>query len=126
MIIIKSQDDAATTALLERALKGQDIDIFQSDDDEYTPEELMSMLAYNAKQSRIYIGRLERNTRRLEEDMRSVARLLEPIASLATYQLEQTGEPMGILHGARVRREAEVAKQSVLSPNLKGLNHEGE
>lgn len=124
MILIRSDDDAATTAAIERALKGQEVDIFQSDDETYTTEELLKMLAYNAKQTRIYVGRLERNTRRLEEDVRSVSRLLEPLATYMTYLLAETGDDPVLLEQLRKNRERQKAMEEAKNPVMLGQKAE--
>lgn len=126
MIIIKSPDEAAATAAIERALQGQDdVEIFQSEDDEYTAEELMTMLAYNAKQTRVYVGRLERNTRRMEEDLRQMGRLLEPLATLATSIIVEQGDDAELLSTLRRERERKLAFEAAQNPpTLGGKTHE--
>lgn len=117
MIIIKSPDEAATTAAIERALQGHDdVEIFQSEEDEYSTEELMTMMVYNAKQSRVYIGRLERNTRRLEEDLRQMLRYLEPLATFATLMIIEQGEDVELLNDLRKKREQKIAYEAAKNP----------
>jgi hypothetical protein len=98
LIIVKGDDEAAIVARIEKELRGEDIEIFQSDDTEYSMEQVLAFLGYNAKQTRIYVGRLERNTRRIEEDIRASSRLLEPMAAFFTIMLEEmqanTGDAM--------------------------------
>lgn len=49
----------------------------------------MAVLAYNAINTRKYTGRIERNTRKLEEDIRHISKQLEPVAGFFTMLLEE-------------------------------------
>lgn len=90
MIIIKGDDEAAIVARIEKELKGEEVDIFQSDETTYSMEQVLGFLGYNAKQARVYIGRIERNSRRLEENIRDTNSLLEPISMYFSALVEDS------------------------------------
>lgn len=90
MIIIKGQDEAAIVARIESELKGEEVDIFQADDTDYTMEQVLAFLGYNAKQARVYIGRIERNTRKVDEDIRATNELLVPISMYFSYLCQES------------------------------------
>ena len=118
MIIIRAeseQEEQEIAALLEQTLKGRDVDVFQNDNDEHTTEDILTFLAYNTKQVRIYIGRIERNTRSIETQLKEVNKNLAPLAAYATRELIDSGDDPEFLK--RLERQRTLSR---LDP------HEGE
>jgi hypothetical protein len=118
MIIIRSEKEAAVVAALDKLFQGDEsVSILQSED-EVTMEELAASMAFNAKQSRIYIGRLERNTRKLDESMRAIERYLEPMAAYFAYLLAETG--IDEVGANDLRRKREIREQTIHTPKIDG------
>lgn len=70
---------------VEQALKGVDVQIAEVDD---TPNviDIAAYMSYNIKQQRVYLGRVEKNTRELKmevskfiEILKAVIEMVEPI-----------------------------------------------
>jgi hypothetical protein len=118
MIIVKCDDEAAATAAIEKALRGTDVEILQSDTEDYTTEEIMAVLMYNTTQGRKYIGRLERNTRSIDANLRQVAKLLEPLATYLTIKMVEEGDDPKLLENLRRAREAQVMRENLITPKI--------
>lgn len=119
MIIVKCRDEAAATAAIEKALRGnEDVEILQSDTEDYTTEEVMSILMYNTAQSRKYIGRLERNTRSIDGNLKSISRLLEPLATYVTKKIVEEGDDEALLANLRRAREVKLMRENVYTPKI--------
>lgn len=84
MITIKTKDDAAILARIEKVLSGEDIDIFVTEEDENGDElpldKVIARISYNLNRSRIYMGRMVGNTQRQYEEARELNELLLPIS----------------------------------------------
>jgi len=117
MITIKGKDEAAIVARIERELKGEEVDIFLSDDIDFSLEQVLAFLGYNAKQTRVYIGRLERNSRKLEEDVRELNALLTPMSMFFARMIEDMYPDHMLPQSIRVNKERreryELQKQHV-------------
>jgi len=91
MIIIQPQNEDEERNILtavEKALRGVDADIYASDEGG-SIEEIAAYIAYNTKQQRIYTGRLERNSRRMQEELTGLNRLFEPVSAFFAELMEQ-------------------------------------
>ena len=93
MITIKGKDEAAIVARIEKELKGEDVDIYITeegeDGHELTAEELLARMSYNLNRSRIYIGRLVGNTQREYEESRELNELLLPMSLYFAAKIEK-------------------------------------
>lgn len=69
---------------IEAALSGYEVNLTNSDE-ALTDNQLLSMIAYNTERQRVYIGRLERNTRQMREEMVKSTKTILPLSALAEY-----------------------------------------
>lgn len=92
MITIKGKDETAILARIEKELKGEDISIFITEEDDEGNElpinEILARAAYNLNRSRIYLGRLVGNTQRQYEATEAMNETLLPISLYFTAMLE--------------------------------------
>lgn len=128
MIIIKAANEAEVVGKIEAALSGEEIELIQDDEEEFTLEQAVGSVAYNALKVRHYLGRVERNTRKQEEAMRQLAEILSPIAVYAEYLLSQvddeafkTLEHVGVTPAQRLRNQ----RQRVEKLKQEGRYHVG-
>lgn len=89
MIIISGGDDSRMKEIIETALTeaGESFTLSEDESDTMTAEQATALMVYNASKVRTYLGRLERNTRKQEEDLKrqadhlnTIAMFLEPVA----------------------------------------------
>jgi hypothetical protein len=119
MIIIRAnteQEEQEIAALVEQALKGREVDVFQNENAEHTVEDIMTFLAYNTKQVRVYVGRIERNTRLIEQELRQIGRYLAPVSALATAYLIEKGDNERLLHQLERERAFQAEKEMEIRP----------
>jgi hypothetical protein len=91
MITIRANDEQKVVALLHSALADQEVELFQSDEsEEVTIETILASLAYNARKTREYVGRLVREENHIEAELHQLNLYLEPLATYATHLLAET------------------------------------
>lgn len=88
MIIISGGDDSRMREIIKNALTEADEPFILTEDesDIISTEQAISLIVYNASKIRTYLGRLERNTRKLEEDLRHQAEHVEQISQFLEPQ----------------------------------------
>lgn len=120
-LIIKSDNESAIAAAIERQFKDGELEILQSEDEQYTTEEILRFLAYNTKQLRVYVGRLERNTRRVDDGIGDLIKTLEPISAFFTFLLAENGVDESLAKMLLSHRKATAASHLKPKPEIRPL-----
>jgi hypothetical protein len=91
MILVTSNNTNSEEEIVkkvEAALRNEEVSVFIADDESFTIEQLMSMGVYNLLKTRTYVGRLERNTRKMDEGLDDLRDLLAPVSVYFSKLLE--------------------------------------
>lgn len=90
MIIISGGDDSRMREIIQDALTeaGEPFILTEDESDIISTEQAVALVVYNANKIRTYLGRLERNTRKQEENLRSQAVTMQNIEAFL--------EPLGV------------------------------
>lgn len=120
IIITNAEDEAKLAAELSRTL-GPDVEVFQSseEDDDFTVEQWLGILAYNARQSRTYVGRLERNTKAIGEHLRSIATEMEISNVLASTGLTDEEIEEAIARRWHIRSKVRNVRSTMKSSEIR-------
>jgi hypothetical protein len=95
MIIIKTADEPAVVAELEKLLQNIDAEVHHSPDENLTVEEWLGVIALNVAKERQYLGRVVRNTEAISKDFRTLIERFEPVLSFFALELEdEDGSPI--------------------------------
>lgn len=123
MIIISAhteEEEQEIAALLEQTLKDRDVQLLQNDGQELNIEATAQSIAYNAKQLRIYTGRLERNTRNIEQTFRKLEAHLGVIASYVLTLIIEQGDDPETLKRLLSQREWRIQQDAMTNPPVIG------
>lgn len=105
MIIIQGGDPLAIAAAIAPILQDHpDATVLQSED-EVSTEVILNIIAFNLTKLRQYVGRLERNTGQIGSGLTSLGRTLEPVSTLASVMLEDTGLSTGELQQIKTSQQ---------------------
>lgn len=89
MIVITGQNEESLIGQLESVLKDEEVSMYIADDEAFTLEQLASMGVFNLQKTRQYVGRLERNTRKIDESIKDVGSMLEPVTLFFQILLDE-------------------------------------